>query len=331
VKNQLSASFVLVKILWITAFFGGQDASAAESAKKIVGASGLSEPVHAQSLETIERKIFAVGRSPHGLMLSPERDSFFITAPFNPAGTNRESTFGKMTDSKRVNVGEKSEINDWRAFFPLENRVLAFEGRVLMLLELDSTTFNEIVRRPIQWDTIRPPRDRGGEATTIETTQFRAQFKKAMNATKGLKASGLAPIPKTWLNNGKMNYFMLSRLERFPFLLLECDVQTPSQCVITRGCNVSRKFKTKVADLRGIAISEHRKQILVGDPVGNQLHSFKFNSCYSITHTNSRALPKRMKPLSNLTIDSDDKLFVTTEDPDDYLNASLYFWNKSEW
>jgi hypothetical protein len=202
---------------------------------------------------------------------------------------------------------------------------------MLLLVELDGTTYAEIIRRPIQWDTIRPPRDRGGEGTTQETTQFRANFKKDLNATKGLKASGLAAIPETWLKNGKKNYFMLSRLEKFPLLLLECDQQTPSQCVVTRGCNVEKKFKTKVSDLRGIGISEAKKQIIVGDPVAKQLHAFKFNSCYSIQHTISQALPQKIKTLSNLFVDTDERLFITTEDPDDFLNASLYFWNQGQW
>ncbi len=327
----MPARFVLVKTLYAAAVFSASFALSAESARKSAANTGLSEPVLSQSLETIERKVYAVGRFPNGLMIAPDRENFVITSPFVPSGTSRELTFGKMHESKRAAIGDKSELYDWRAFFPLENRILAFEGRMLMLVELDSTNYTEIVRRTIQWDTVRPLRDRGGEATTLETNQFRANFKKAMNATKGIKSSGIAPIPKSWLNNGKTNYLMLSRLESYPLLLLECDEQTPSQCIVTRGCEVDKKFKTKISDLRGIGISESKKQIIVGDPVAKELHLFKFNSCNSIQHTTSRALPKKIKTLSNLFIDVDDRLFITTEDPDDYLNASLYFWNTSQW
>lgn len=327
----MSARFALVKILYAAAVFGMSTGHAAEASKKTAATSALSEPILPQSLETIERKVYAVGRTANGLMIAPDRENFVITTPFTVGGANRELTFGKMLDSKRAVIGDKTELYDWRAFFPVENRILAFEGRLLMMVELDSTSLTEIIRRPIQWDTIKPPRDRGGEATTYESSQFRAAFKKAMLATKGLKSSGIATIPKSWLNNGKTNYLMLSKLERYPLLLMECDEQTPSSCVVTRGCNVEKKFKTKISDLRGIGISESRKQIIVGDPVAKELHAFKFNSCYSIQHTASRALPKKIKTLSNLTVDVDERLFITTEDPDDYLNASLYFWNNAQW
>jgi hypothetical protein len=327
----MSAIFFLVKILYITAAFGVATGYASESPEKSAATGALYEPELPQSLETIERKVYAVGRTPSGLMIAPDRENFVITTPFISSGTTRELTFGKMLDSKRTVIGDKSELYDWRAFFPLENRVLAFEGRLLTMVEFDSTNLTEIIKRSIQWDKVKPPRDRGGEATTVETSQFRAAFKKAMNATNGLKSSGIAPIPKSWINNGKTNYFMLSRLERFPLLLMECDIQTPSSCVVTRGCNVEMKFKTKVSDLRGIGISETRKQIVVGDPIAKEIHVFKFNSCYSIQHTISRALPKKIKTLSNLMVDSEERLFITTEGPDDYLNASLYFWNNSQW
>ena len=327
----MTTRFVLAKFLCAAAAFGLSTVQAAEPQKKSGATGALSEPILPQSLETIERQVYAVGRTASGLMIAPDRENFVITTPFTASGTSRELTFGKILDSKRVPIGDKSELYEWRSFFALENRVLAFEGRLLLLVELDGTTLAEIIRRPIQWDTVRPPRDRGGEATTLETSQFRAAFKKAMNSMKGLKSSGIAPIPKSWINNGKNNYLMLSRLERFPLLLLECDEQTPSSCVVTRGCNVEKKFKTKVDDLRGIGISAERKEIVVGDPIAKQIHAFIFNSCYSIQHTASRALPKKIKTLSSLMVDSEERLFITTDTPDDYLNASLYFWNNAEW
>ena len=86
-----------------------------------------------------------------------------------------------------------------------------------------------------------------------------------------------------------------------------------------------------VSDLRGIGISASRKQIILGDPVAREMHAFKYNSCSSIQQTGSRALPKNIKTLSNLSIDSEERLFITTEDPDDFLNASLYFWHTEQW
>jgi hypothetical protein len=273
----------------------------------------------------------AVGRSPNGLVLSPDREGFVFTSPFNKDASTREAVFGKLVESKRMPVGEKSERFDWRAFFPLENRVLGFEGSKIMFMEMDAVNYTEMVRRTVPWDQLKPARDRGGEATVGEIASYRAAFKKAMLALNGTRVTGLAPIPDSWLKNNMTNYLMLTRLKKFPLLLLECSPGTPSQCAVSRGCNLENFSGSDIEKLRGIAISADRKQIFVGDPVQKKLHVLKFDSCYHIAWKGSRALPGKIKTLTNVFIDPDDRLFLTTEDPDDYLNASLFFWNKSQW
>lgn len=303
----------------------------AGSAPAAVALPPLAEPLKNQSLETIERRVVAVGLAPSGLVLAAEQVQFVITSPFKKEAETREAIFGKLIDSKRMMVGDKSERFDWRAFFPFENRVMAFDGTKMMLMEVDSTSYNEVIRRSIPWDQLKPPRDRGGEGTTREISAFRSSFKKAMLAMKGTKVSGMAKLPDNWFKNGKTNYLLLSRLKDFPLLLLECSTSSASECMLSRGCNLERFTGSPIETLRGIAVSSERQQIFIGDPVQKKLHVLKFNTCNQVVGLGSRVLPQSLKPLSNILVDQDDRLFVTTESPDDYLNASLYFWNKSQW
>jgi hypothetical protein len=43
------------------------------------------------------------------------------------------------------------------------------------------------------------------------------------------------------------------------------------------------------------------------------------------------ALPSKLKRLSGLAIDKDDRLWLTTETPDDYSNASVFAWDAKDW
>jgi hypothetical protein len=307
-------------------------------AKYLTVAAVLPAPVANQSLETLERRVVAVGASPSGLVIAPERDHFVITTGFAPENRTRESVFGRMVDNKRVFVGDKTERFDWRGFFPLPgdskesgSRVLAFEGSRLAFFELDAGTLTEIVRRSLPWDQIKPPRDRGGEPTTAETAGFRAGFKKAMRSVSGTKVSGIAQLPDGWLKNDKTNYLLLSRLQNFPLLLVECSKATPSQCMVTRGCSVEGYKGSAISKLAGIGVRPDSREVVLGDPESRQLHVLTFNSCYNVVFRESRALPDRIKTLTNITVDKDGRLFVTTDMPDDYLNASLYYWNKDQW
>lgn len=307
-------------------------------ARYLTLATVLPAPVAMQSLETLERKVVAIGEGASGLIIAPEREHFVITTAFSPGGSTRESVFGKLVENKRV-VVDKTERFDWRGFFPLAagnekgegRRVLAFEGTRLVFFELDAGSLTEIVRRAVPWDHIKPPRDRGGEPTSGETAGFRAAFKKAMRAVKGTKVTGIAQVPEAWIKNNKTNYLLLSRLQKFPLLLAECSKETPSQCMVTRGCSLEGFKGSAIESLAGIGVRSDRREIVLGDPPARRLHILKFDSCYHVAYKESIALPEKIKTLTNISIDRENRLFVTTETPDDYLNASLYFWNKDQW
>lgn len=303
-------------------------------AKYLTAAAMLPAPVATQSAETIERHVIAIGRINSGLLLGTQHERFIFTTPFNPDQTTREGVFGKMVDSKRTTISDK-ETFDWRAFFPLsgkhENRVLALDGTRLAFIELDAKNFSEIARRGMPADHIKPPRDRSGEPTTAETKEFRAEFSNAMRKLSGTIVTGAARIPDDWMRNGRTNYLMHSRLPRFPLLLATCSRNEPSQCIVERGCNLEGYKGTPTEQLAGIAIKAEKREVVLGDPIARKLHVLKFDSCFHVPYRSSIGLPDSLKKLTNIFVDEDGRLFVSTDQPDDYLNASLFYWRKDQW
>ena len=43
------------------------------------------------------------------------------------------------------------------------------------------------------------------------------------------------------------------------------------------------------------------------------------------------ALPKRINPIRGVSIDDEDNLWISTEKPDNYRNASVYKWLAQDW
>lgn len=319
-----TAAFVGACVL--QAWLGPAPRAAASGAPKL-----LPFPETVQALETLSRGVTAVAVESGRLIIMPREGGYAITTPFHPDGKTREDVFGKLTDSQRLEVAKDAGPFNWTGIVAGTDRVLLLDGESLALFETDPKNLKEIVRRTLPWDMIAPPADRGGEPTKLETASFRTRFKHAFQATNGVKLSGIAPLPDGWRTSKKRQYLAISRIKGFPLLLLECDKAEASSCVVARQCYLEGASDLLADSLTGIAVSEARRLVYIGDRKNMRVAAFKFHSCIHVTRRSDIALPARLKTLTNLAIDADDRLFVTTEIPDDYHNASLFFWPKAAW
>ncbi len=315
--------------------------SAASAA--LAGAGPATDPVRElafpearASLETLHRSVAAVGRFGDRIIaLAPGKASALVT-PFDAAGATREAVFGKIEAGERREVvkGALGPL-DWRAVDLVGNKALLFDGQGLTFVEADAATLAEVARRSVPWDTVRPPRDRGGEATAWETKDLRVRFARAVQATPGVKVIGLARIPAGW--RGKVRgYFALTRLKGYPLLELECsdDDEMPSSCVVARACNVDGLGDVSPKDLFGAAAVERdgQKLILVGDASRQRIVALKYDTCFHVARARPEwVIPAKIKDAATFSVDADGALWVGARAPDDYLNASLYFWAKGDW
>lgn len=293
----------------------------------------LSFPPEAQTLETLSRSVTALYLDGERLITMPEGQRFAMVSSFKPQGENREKAFGPLTSTQRLQVvKEESPIPDWRGIALNEDRILFLDGSEFSWIEAENKGMSEVLRRSIPWDRIRPPRDSRGEPTTIETKQLRLQIKKAWDRVLGLKATGVAAIPASWVGTkGKHTYAIALRIKEFQLVIMECSSKEPSSCMLARQCYLEGVPDLTAEAIAGIGVSTKQKLILIGDRKARMIHIFRFDSCFHVPRVRQLHLPDKIKELNNIHVDHEDRLWLSTKSPDDYLNASVYYWPSHQW
>jgi hypothetical protein len=321
----------------------------------------LAFPSGGHSLETIVGEITAITTAPGEAKQSSEekesvektpqlwmtsgRKDVVLRAPFYGVDKKtREEAFGKITDMRRFDLphGASRMVGggaSWRGviFSPTtaeaKAKLLLFDGDGLAFAVFDTQTVQPLFAHSLIWDMLRPPADRGGEGTAVETAKLRAKLKKMVQKTR-LKVTGIVPLPpevNPEKSLGKTTMALATRIPGFPLMLAECDTKNLSQCVLTRQCYLEGAPDLPADAVSGIAVSAARKLIIIGDRKAGRLLGFKISSCYNVQRVAEWFLPDRIKKLSNIYIDSEDRLWLTSSEPDNYLNASVYVWKALEW
>ena len=296
----------------------------------------LPAPTDASSLETLSRgaRGFLIEREK--VLVLPQNHTAATLAPFDPKGSSREKVFGLFESLQKPVIMVDRDKNQWVHMSRHESgKFMAFDGVQLAWIEMDPG-FKETLRRSVPWDLIRPPRDRGGEPTRSETAEMRQLFFRRFQSTLGLKVSGVVRQPsiKRGLSKPKANlpttYLVALRIPQFPLAQMDCDPEEPSLCQLTRSCFVEGGG-IEPSSVTGVAFSSRRDLVLVGDATRRRILGFRFHSCFHVSFETSWSLPPTLKSLSNIHVDEDDRLWISTSEPDDYLNASVFYWNRDLW
>jgi hypothetical protein len=297
-------------------------------------ADSLPFPDEAHSLETLHRSVTAIGRFDGRIITMPTGLPFGIETPFKSFGASRLATFGAITDSTRKPVlpddAGKIQTIDWRGIDVVGHKALFLNGSEMAMIEADATTLKMVARRSIPWDMLKPAADPQGEPTAPEIAATRSEFKRQLMKTLGTRFAGMAPLPKEWFKTPRRAYLLATRIPSFPLLVMECDPDDPSSCMITRQCHLEGE-QPKPSAIAGIAVSTARQLIVIGDRTEHRLVAFKWHSCFHASRAKSWSVPGQMRSLANLAIDADDTLWMATQVPDNYLNASAYAWVKNAW
>lgn len=290
----------------------------------------LPFPDYDHSLTTLEPSISGLIRLPDSLVLFVTDKNMYIVTPFKKDAKSRDERFGKLTDSTRKNFS--GSFRGLAGTFQ-DGRLLMLDGMNLAMGELEMKSFTEIAWRSLPWDMIKPAKDRGGEASTPETNEFRAQFKKQIQNVEQPRIVGFSPLPSSWHKEAgtKTNYIVATKTKKALLGIISCSSQDASSCYFARGCNVEGAGGITPESIAGIAVSQKRGLLFMGDRKQNKLIAFKFHSCFHITREFEINLPAKIMNLSNILIDDEDQLWMTTERPDNYNNASLFYWASEDW
>lgn len=291
----------------------------------------LPFPEERASVETVERTIQGVARAADSVFIFPKNPALVLKAAFAVDGQDRGARFGKLEAQERLTISH-ADGAAWRGLDRIEGRYVLFDGGRLSVVELDDKSFKPIVERSIPWDLIRPPADRGGEATRSETAEAQAAFKRRFLAAPSPKLAGIARVPDSWkIAKGKRMgnvYLAATRIEGFPLLQLECRADEASQCMVARFCKLGTPLGIPAEAVAGIGLDEKRRLIVFGDTTAHGFVAYEWRSCFHSPRVKSAwRLPGKVKSLAGFAVDAEGRLWVASDVADDYLNASVYVWD----
>lgn len=314
-----------VMIVFMTLFYGNSFASSRESLIKIQ----LPDPEPFAQMETPSRGVSNLFITKDTILTVPLEDKGFYESSFDPRQQIREKRFPPLAQIRQVLAKEKGLSGIWQSVHKEPYGFLMFDGVQLVIAKAD-TKGTIIEKHSLAWDFIRPPKDSRGEATDLETSKFRGNFKKNMEAKADqIKFVGLSE--KSASEKNETVYFAGTRIKGFPIVEISCLKDEPAKCQTTRGCFVHLDKDFSPEDLTGIAFSKKDKKIFLATKNDHILRVLKYQSCYHVQLEAMIALPKKLKTLSGVFIDEEGHLWVSTFTPDDYANATIFSWDRSIW
>src|SRR5690606_13851066 len=106
--------------------------------------------------------------------------------------------------------------------------------------------------------------------------------------------------------------------------------QEAASCIVKEAC-FADKFPAHHATTSGLAYSAKRNLLVVGDFAERRLLFFRPHSCFHLQYLRSEPIPQKIKKLTSIYIDHEDMLWLSSDQPDDYHNGSVYVWAKDKW
>jgi len=291
---------------------------------------------HAQI--SIEREIYGILRDKKKIWSLPKFGGFVIESRYNPDAKDSEEAFfmkGRDTaNGRRHPLPEQISDSFWRGIVRIDQKLVIFDPFRRRFITYNLKEKEWGMPRDLVLDLLSPPADSRGLPPQRETNSYRARFlssyKKVQSQPEIFTDATL--LPESWRSRvGGAQILIASRVPGFSLIGIKCDLSGLGYCQFQQGCFVDSPIELDSSGLTGIAVSETRRQILVGDYRKQQIYIFRFDSCYHIKHVLTLQLPGQLKAITGLDVDKDDNLWVSTEEPDSYKNASVYRWVKQYW
>ncbi len=295
----------------------------------------LPSPKENQSAVSIEQFMRGFILLKNNLLILPLHKNIVVHLPFDETGKTRKQKFGELIDSRRVTFSEVKSIPAWAYAFQIDKKIFIMDSHDLSLTIIDAENYNFLTKYSIAWDMVLPHRDKGGEAPKGEITKLRADFKKSFLSTKDEHISGIDKLANKFVgstDDTKRFYLLTLKTKGFPFVIMECAGNPIVQCQISRVCPVSKTIQDEAMHWQGLSFIADSRIFLVGHKTNNVLRSFRFDSCAQIRSLEKDIkLPVKIKEVVDIKIDQKFRLWLGTALPDDYFNASIFYWEKDDW
>lgn len=287
--------------------------------------SYLAMPPNGQCLDSLTPDIRSIHRQEGRVFQGVSHQGFFISTPFNGIKKEQSATFGEHKDSQRVALPKELEGGNWQGLAVIENKLVMLDGELsrLALFSLDKLEF--VHARSIAWDAVKPARDAKGEPPKPEIQKTQRTFKDAYYKAGSEKFTGMAFDAGRWLGSDANYFFVATNLAGFPLVTLKCSKEDLVSCYFDRTCFVEG-LAIPPGAVAGLALDIKNRKILLADKANHAIHTLAFNSCFDSRTIKATTLDKKIRTITSISIDTDHNLWLSTNQNDDYNNASAYVW-----
>lgn len=282
------------------------------------------------------RDVAVVSREGGKVFLLPTRERQLLQTPYRPDDAQFMAASAlDVVESERFVLDESIPIPAWSGFFPIHNGMtMLLDGLNLAVASFEPERKWALVsHRNIVLDLFRPASDSRGEPTRVETNAARKKLTAELKPLRGIKnvISGVVELPTAWAGGKERSFLLLTRMPSFPLVTMRCEMADSTQCQVQRAC-FAQGLNGKENDARqGLAISEKRKWLVIGNRQKQSLQVFHYQDCFHVSLAREIELPEQIRGLRSIYIDHDDNLWLSTEGPDDFRNASVYMWAAKDW
>ncbi|MFK7871554.1 MAG: hypothetical protein AB8C84_00065 [Oligoflexales bacterium] len=273
------------------------------------------------SFESIDLDITGIIVTDQKIWLLPDSKAWVIETPYQPTQPHRLQRFGELTKSKRHNLPKDAHgiklITHWG-----EN-LLLINPKTLTMHSIDEN-YQSISSGTIAWDTLRPAADSAGEATEYETLKLRKNFRKAVKSSQRERIAGIWPIQNT---SNQPLFFIATRIQGFPFIMMECDPHNLTRCYFARSCETD--FQGPQQNWDGLGFVEPN-QWLVFDKKKQTILSFRKDSCFHMPIESEFSIPEGHRKMQHMTTDQKNGFWFSTSERDPYTNSTIFYWPSLE-
>lgn len=291
----------------------------------------LTAPDELHAVPTVLRISSAVVRKDDFLYLFGPKVDQYVKIPFHPEAKTRALRFGEYTQSTRIDAPKAHYPGDWRGMLFFGDKQMIWDAGMLQMVLFFPEKNKVIQEVTVPIDMIKPPSDRQGEPTTVETNKARGKIRSAFKKVFGSRFSGLATLPSGWMEGKKNYYAMASNIEDYPVTVMGCAEDDPTGCTMERFCYLEGGPTIKSKDVAGIGVSAKDKLVLVGDSGRQEIQVYHWDSCFNVRYVRTLKLPKNIMKITSLHVDHEDLLWVTTNRWENQFDSNLYYWETGQW
>ena len=274
-----------------------------------------------------EQSVNALLRNGNEIFLLAQKKNILVKHPFD-SSLPPLKRFKNTTDTQRWDLPKDINLTAWRGIEKYRDTLILLEGVHLSFGIWSLKDNKELHRFTIPRDLIKSTGDAIGEPTHAEIARNRTRFSQEFDQAKEKpKFVGIKLIPDSIKHQDRVEFLVTTKLPSFALIKIGCtDDADLGSCRIQRVCDLPLTADKKGRAINGLAYSAKRNLFLIAQNDDKLLYGFEYKTCAHIRLVKTIHLPKELKSISQIHVDQDDRLWVTSFDPDDRQDSSVVYF-----